>query len=528
MAFPADYTLLAKLSTVPAQISSSVTGFHALITDASLDAAASNVFANTDNGGGDVRLSLDEAGLSQLPVDIPAGGWDTVGGTCQLWTKIDIDSAVAVDVYVWGKNAGDTQPGTATAFGRNTVWADFELVIHQGTLVDSTGNHTVSAVGSPPLTSMMWGGQGYNLDNVSRSLQIPHNASLNIEKDYSLDLWIDDFGLGALSGSTYLEKTTVGNDTGFRFFSSGDDSIRTRQPNLTSSNLTGTDSETGAKRIASNSLNGFRFNIVNDAGVANDSPSGTVTNNTEDIYIGKSLADNSLFFKGVLGDLWLSIPARSTNRAAEYNNQSAPDTFWTASAIAAGIDVNPNVVNSDSVANNPTLQFNVDTNVIGQTANTSSVVINPAITVSSNITVNGQTVNSESLSNNPSISITSGVFIAGQTVNTQSISNDPSLQLDLSVTGNTVNTDSISVNPSISFGLVIAGNSVNTDSVSNDPTLQFNIDITGQTTNTLSNSINPAIQIGEITYTLDSATNINALSLSVNINAPILSTNING
>jgi uncharacterized membrane protein YcgQ (UPF0703/DUF1980 family) len=220
--------------------------------------------------------------------------------------------------------------------------------------------------------------------------------------------------------------------------------------------------------------------------------------------------------------------------------------------VSSGIDVNPNAVNSDSVANNPTLQFNVDTNVIGQTANTSSIsnnpalqfntdinitgvtvnsssiVINPAITVSSNITVNGQTVNSESLSNNPLISITSGVFIAGQTVNTQSISNDPSLQFDLSVTGNTVNTNSASVNPSISFGLVIAGNSVNTDSVSNDPTLQFNIDITGQTTNTLSNSINPAIQIGEITYTLDSATNINALSLSVNINAPILSTNING
>jgi len=148
MAFPADYTLLAKLSTVPAQVSATESGFTVLITETSLGAQATNIFANTDNGGGDVRLSLDAAGLNQLPVDIPTGGWDTVGGTCQLWTKIDIDSATAVDVYVWGDNAGDTQPSTSTIYGRNSAHSSKLRAWHMeedpsGTapqMVDSTGN----------------------------------------------------------------------------------------------------------------------------------------------------------------------------------------------------------------------------------------------------------------------------------------------------------------------------------------------------------------------------------------------------
>jgi hypothetical protein len=175
---------------------------------------------------------------------------------------------------------------------------------------------------------------------------------------------------------------------------------------------------------------------------------------------------------------------------------------------AADIDVNPNVVNSDSVANNPTLQFNVDTNVIGQTTNTSSISNNPALQFNTDINITGFTVNSNSVVINPAITVSSNITVNGQAVNSGSLSNNPLI--------------------SITSGVFIAGQTVNTESASNNPSLQFNIDIAGQTTNTLSNSINPAIQIGEITYTLDSATNINALSLSVNINAPILSTNING
>lgn len=137
MAFPADYTLLGKISTVTSQITGSHTGLPLVITEGSFnngDDIRSTVFGNTDNGGGDVRLSTDAAGLAQLPLEIVE--WDTSGQTCVIHTPRDVNGTTAVDIYIWGDNTGDTQPAVTGTYGRDAVWSEFHGAWH---LDDNSG-----------------------------------------------------------------------------------------------------------------------------------------------------------------------------------------------------------------------------------------------------------------------------------------------------------------------------------------------------------------------------------------------------
>ncbi len=556
MAFPADYTLLAKLSTVPAQIAGNETGFVSLITDGSLGAQATNIFANTDNGGGDVRLSSDAAGTLQLPVEVVS--WDTIGGTCVIWTRHDVDATTAVDIYVWGDNTGDTQPLASAAFGRDFVWAGIEDVRHGNDLVDSSGNNADLTVVSAATTNNAGfnGGGAFNSNKTSGFWAVGGSNS----GSYTFRQWINfnsflaggnsnQRPIGLFDGTDGAIMSLLQSDKLALYTIGGND----RGGSVPATKLI-TNTWYHAVCVWDTTANTITHYL--DGNQDRQETGYTDTSPTTNPNIAYGISPSSLSGDGVDAlQQWCSVEygTPSANRIqTEYNNQNAPVSFWTASAIAAGIDVTPSTVNSDSVALNPTVTVNVDTNVSGQVVNTSSisnnptlqfntdinvqgvvvnsdsVANNPAINIGSNITVNGQVVNSDSVSNDPTVNITSSVFVVGQVVNTESISNDPSLQFDLSISGSTSNTDSVSLDPSISFGLVVSGQTVNTESVSNNPTLQFNIDISGQTVNTLSNSINPAIQIGEITYSIDTATNMDALSLSININAPILSTNING
>lgn len=145
MAFPADYTLLRKIPIDATAVTGSNNAFIGLITDAAFKLSKTFIFANTDNGGGDVRVSTDEAGANQIPIDVVS--WDTTGETCQVWYLADnVDSVSPTDLYVWGDNAGDSQPAVGAAFGRNAVYQDRDRVFNyssppaSGVLTDSSGN----------------------------------------------------------------------------------------------------------------------------------------------------------------------------------------------------------------------------------------------------------------------------------------------------------------------------------------------------------------------------------------------------
>ena len=205
MAFPADYTLLRKIPIDATAVTGSNNAFTGLITEAAFKLSKAFIFANTDNGGGDVRFSTDEAGLNQIPIDIPPSGWDTIAETCQLWYLADgVDSAAPTDLYIWGDNAGDSQPVVTAAFGRNATWVDYEAVLHMGEVgtngvfVDSTGNghDTTLTTGSSLATTTTnnpFGGSwadftGVEALTLSLSAQMLNNSALTVSAWVNLDV----------------------------------------------------------------------------------------------------------------------------------------------------------------------------------------------------------------------------------------------------------------------------------------------------------------------------------------------------
>ena len=561
MAFPVGFTALAKLSTVPTEIAGTLTGYSAVINEGSLGTQAANIFANTDNGGGDVRFSSDAAGSVQLPADVVS--WDTTLSECEVHVLVDVNDSTPIDIYIWGDKSGETKEPSSGLYGRNNASNDvrrYSMQADLGTLTDRSGNFDATLTGvvssQPALAGFGTASNGLFSDYYTASGAADPTAGASY---FKASFWSSKAN-NKQAGAIGTGNLTAGSRK-FNIFTKVFSPWSMEA--ILFDDVGGSARVTGTTRIDSTThhiavvWDGATLTLLVD-GVAEDSTpfSGVInTTGTNPLELCRFSTGTGNTYDGKMQELSLSVESSSATTdyvVTEYNNQKNPGAFWTASAIAAGINVTPNTVNSDSVALNPTVTVNIDTNVSGQVVNTSSisnnptlqfntdinvqgvvvnsdsVTNNPAINIGSNITVNGQVVNSDSVSNDPTVNITSSVFVVGQVVNTESISNDPSLQFDLSISGSTSNTDSVSLDPSISFGLVVSGQTVNTESVSNNPTLQFNIDISGQTVNTLSNSINPAIQIGEITYSIDTATNIDALSLSININAPILSTNING
>lgn len=304
------------------------------------------MLADLESGGGGLALSGDSGGAERLPLEIVRF---TKSAGDAVWFPAPT-AATDELIYVWNK-VGASQPAVDAAFGRNAVWSGFDLVIHQGSIVDSSGNHTPSLVGAPSLSDMMWGGQGYNLNTAGKYVRIPHSASLNLGRDYSLDLWMNNV---IASGTTYVDKVNVGNSQGFRFLSAANNVFRTRHPNLTSSNLDAADAINGIQRLSSNFDDTTRKNILNGVTVTSDTPTGTVTNSTEDLYIGNSLATPTDKFNGVLGEFWLAIPARTTNRGIEQDNQSAAGAWFIATDVVVGTqNVDMNLASTTPVVYSP-------------------------------------------------------------------------------------------------------------------------------------------------------------------------------
>ena len=322
------------------KIPSSQSNFAWLATEdnfptAAIDGGATSIL----NGGGNLRCYTDDTKATQLPIEVVTF---VTGGTpsVQVW-GLSPSLAVGGTVYIEADSVATTQPAVTDTYGRNAVWVDYELVIHGATTIDSTGTHSPSVVGSPTTSSVAFG-DGYNLDANTKWVQIPHAATLNIEKNYSIDFWVNPSGT-PVNGTAYIDKVDSGNSTGFRFLTGGINNVRTRHPNLSLSNLDSTDSSGATKRLSSDMDGTTRRNIINGASAGSDTPTGVVTNNTDDLYIGHSIAFPTDAFNGVLGDFWISSSSRAlSKKESEYNNQSSPSTFWTTSAwidLGGGITV---------------------------------------------------------------------------------------------------------------------------------------------------------------------------------------------
>jgi hypothetical protein len=423
-------------------------------TQANTGAAGSPIGGGTNsiaNGGGDMQIFSDTATTTRLPIEVVTF---VTGGSpqCQVWVRTP--SYTAGDTITIGKDdTQTTQPAVGAAFGRNATWVDFELMINSGTFSDSTGNHAPVLNGSP-LTTTILNSLGYILDDATKYISIPYVAALDIEKNYSVEMWVER--LGTFTGRDYVSTIDPSNNTGFRFLSGGTDSIRTRHPNLSPANLTGADAVNGPKRIGSNYDGTTRSNTLDGAIVNSDTPTGTVTNSGEDLWIGNSQANQSM--EGVLGDFFLrKVGISSDLRDSEYTNQSNPDNFGTSSEYilvgGSGISVTGDTAAFDYNALAGTVDLTGEILVTGSTASFDYTAINGSIDLTGQLLITGQTANFDYIALPGAIDLTGEIIVTGSTANFDYTGENGIVELGavINVVGQTANFDFDGVNAEVSL-----------------------------------------------------------------------------
>lgn len=137
------------------------TGFVALFTLDNFQGTRNEIVdggANSAlNGGGDIRVSTDDAGVNQLPLHVVEF---TVSATpslqaIQFWVRFPTYEAASRAVWVFYNRAGQTQPPVSDTFGQYSVWQDFEYMFgYVGSVrQDFAGNHTLTTYGTPTVTT---------------------------------------------------------------------------------------------------------------------------------------------------------------------------------------------------------------------------------------------------------------------------------------------------------------------------------------------------------------------------------------
>jgi hypothetical protein len=336
---PADWSYVL---TIPESYTpSEATNGQALVITESVIAKLSasdqaDFWSTIESDGGDVRICENIDGTSQLPVEVVSV--DTSAETCVIWTrKASYDGTG--NLYLFIGKAGEPQPAVTDTYGRNAVWQDFEVVIHEGSAIDSTGNHSPSLLGSPSLSSGLFG-DGYDLQAISEYITIPHNTILSFDKDYSVDIWSNVTALTSAGTSQMLLSKAPVNTNEIRCFKvQGGSNTRHRNPDLSGSNLNAPAS-LGLVRDSFVFVSGLRRILINDSLAASDNPAGSVVANTSPIEIGldrDSSGNANGELGGVISEVWIqySTIRSDETRSTEKENQSDPANFFGTPTITA-------------------------------------------------------------------------------------------------------------------------------------------------------------------------------------------------
>lgn len=179
------------------KIDATLTNFPVLLTKDNLPSEPCDADGTypAQDGGGDIRFTTDEAGDSQIPLEVVRFETDNNPSLCEveLYVKIPtISSSTGTSIWMW-YNTGDTneQPAASSTYGSENVWSSYAGVWHMqeasGTRYDATGNSSdltdvntvTSATGKVGTTAASFD------DTSSEYLYIGDNAALSMGSDVS-------------------------------------------------------------------------------------------------------------------------------------------------------------------------------------------------------------------------------------------------------------------------------------------------------------------------------------------------------
>lgn len=334
MAFPSDYNWKVDITTDSTKVDSNETDFpyHFDLSNIS----STDFWNNVQSDGGDLRVSSDSAGSTQLPLEVVS--IDTVGQTGEIWFKDDTDSASNKTYYLWWEDTTGTvsQPSASSTFGSENVWnADFNLVYHlQGNVNDSTSNANNGT--NNGATSGITGqiGEGYQLDGLDDYFDT--NYSHDYTNGITMTCW---FKFDAANGDfkRLIGGFDTSNNSGAFAHTLDGNFIRFRVG--VSNSFATIDSNTDYNDGSWHKFHGVWDGTTNSGGVklfidgvliGTATAPGTLGSITETIKIGRNGSSSSNFFEGDFDEINIIDTNLSSGWiGTDFNQENDNSTFWT-------------------------------------------------------------------------------------------------------------------------------------------------------------------------------------------------------
>lgn len=334
------------------------TGFDVVFTHDNIPAEALDGGSRSAlNGGGDLRMSLDNAGANQIPLHVIQCTVSVNPSLRRAHLRARFPSYDSANRSVWlfYNRAGQTQPPANDSFGQYNVYQDylnFYITNSSGAIENVTQNSqwdvTSSGSGTSPSTESPAGLNSTNFDGTS-------NAVVNISGPAQLSSsGTDPLTFTALIRAANLPNDEMGiflrdsnQNSGFRFFS---DNQNATSPNsdqtyvFQSAGLNTRQDDLGDNALVLNQWTSITFsheesvmqrgylngalNYVNDQSAGGTV--GPIDTNSDGFVIGGAEGYVSSNWNGQIWVVKTKVGLSSDDYVAlEYDNESSPSTFWT-------------------------------------------------------------------------------------------------------------------------------------------------------------------------------------------------------
>jgi hypothetical protein len=342
MAFPSDYNWKLDITTDATKISSVESNFPYYFDLSNI--SSTDFWNNVQSDGGDLRVSTDSAGSTQVPLEVVF--IDTGTQTGEIHFKDTTDSSSNKTYYLWWDDSTGavSQPAVTDTYGRNNVWTNFDAVWHlqedpSGSapqMIDSTGNgNNGTTNGSMTSGDSVTGIAGNGVEFDGSNDYINFGDTNNLTENAS-QLYISIFSnANSTSNGDRLASKDRG-DSGF--------AIRDNSGNAEFSlNVGGTIYDTTIGTISTSTWQQYAglydgstiYTFLDGTQANTNSATGTTGANGKDLYLGAKVGGTgsgspSNYWNGIADEFRISTDITSTGWATtENNNLSDNSNFWT-------------------------------------------------------------------------------------------------------------------------------------------------------------------------------------------------------
>jgi hypothetical protein len=405
---PTDWSKRVELTGLtPA---SSLTGLTTVITEANIPA---DVWAVAINGGGDLRVCADSGGVNQLPLEVV--GFDTVGETAVLWTRFATYSTGARSLWLFYGKAGETQPAVGASFGRNAVWSGETHRQGGDGATDVTGASTITISNATQtgsikgFNSVSFPNQGNTTDSATARASFDGTTGENWTGDFTVSAWVNASSLSIDFAQIIGTRTSSQWEFSLRLEGSQPAIlIGTSSPNSTGNLTVSTDHLIHAT-VSGTTISFFLDGVA----IGTASVSGGRVNRNKLLCFGGAddTSSSGTTFAGLIANARaINGSVLSANHiASEYDNQNAPNTFWTTgtpeSTSGSVLTIVPTSIASGEVVGSPTVILGTPSNAtIAPTSIVSvEVVGSPTVILGTppNVTISPTSIASAEVVGNP-------------------------------------------------------------------------------------------------------------------------------